>query len=675
MFYLLRPLLCVLVLCWAVPLAATPPDHWRSSAYAYHARHDSVQKILQDFADSFGVRLEASPGIAGDSEGWIRTDSAIEFLDRLAIKYKLQWFVYNKTLYVSPISDNVIKRLNIEQEGASDLKRALQGVGLLEAKFGWGEIADEGAILVSGPERYVDLVQSLMKVKKSKKKTKEEIMVFPLQHASVEDREIMIREDRIVIPGVASVLRNLLEEKRRSDDVKKSAEHLETLQQMESSAQERLSHNPWQSSGGTANGSTVRSGKGVRVEADVRTNAILIHDSSSRQGYYEALIKRLDVAQKLIEIEAVIVDIDKGKLKDLGVDWQVLSRGRRIASNISGRGQDPVNQFANGSATMLISDIERFYASLRLLESNGEASVIANPSVLTLENQPAVIDLSETVYIETVGERVANVVPVTAGTMLRVTPRQISESAGTRIQLVVDIEDGRILQESPSENPRVQRNKIATKAVIDRDYSLVVGGYHIQERKNSVRKLPLIGDIPVLGQVFRSETEDYSQRERLFILTPHISDYRHEPADYSDGSNARVVQKAVAKVQQKHTRSSQNLMERIQLLFDYLAKEQLPMGYDVEQGTATTQCRQKQVNYDFSNQRIVTGPGLEVEVGIVTNQSNDLLQIDESACNGPGVLAVSVWPSGPLKPGAKAEIFIAREPANKVVSRLPSLLN
>jgi len=651
-----------------------PPEHWDSSAYAYNATNTPIKEILKDFADSFGVRLLVSGTITGSSSGWMRASSAVEFLDRLSVKYKLQWFVYNNELYVSPITENVIKRIEISQDGSIDLKRALKGVGLLEEKFGWGEMPDEGAILISGPNKYVRLVQSLIKEKEKQKSKREEIMVFPLKHATVDDREIYIREQRVVIPGVASILRNLLEKKRSGGSAPNGLPNagMSTLKSMEDGAHARLQASPWKKEADAQSG---RSRHGIRVEADIRTNSVLIHDDTSRKLYYEELIETIDIPQNLIEIEAIIVDIDRSRLKELGVDWQYLNNGRGISSNVSGIGQDPVNQFNQGSATMLISDIGRFYASLRLLETQGEATVIANPSVLTLENQPAVIDLSETTYIETVGERVANVLPVTAGTMLRVTPRKIRDKHTQRIQLIVDIEDGRIEQKSAGDLPRVKRNTIATKAVIDKDYSLVVGGYHLQEQTHKLNKVPFLGDIPYLGKIFTSEDKSVSHRERLFILTPHISGYRHHAQDYSQLDEEQVISGSIEQAKQRKARSSLSLVKQVSSLFKHLVQEELPDGYKLSDNSKLPTCDFPQVNFDFSHGREVVGGGVNVSIGTIENLSNSMITVKESACSTPGLIAVSIWPTSELAANQKAEIFVARESRpKKKLARLPSLI-
>ncbi|TGH91721.1 EscC/YscC/HrcC family type III secretion system outer membrane ring protein, partial [Escherichia coli] len=79
---------------------ARMPDEWKNGAYAYSADNTPLSIILEDFATSFGVEINL--GTLGDSNvtGKLRAESPEAFLNRLALEYRFQWFVYNNTLYV-----------------------------------------------------------------------------------------------------------------------------------------------------------------------------------------------------------------------------------------------------------------------------------------------------------------------------------------------------------------------------------------------------------------------------------------------------------------------------------------------------------------------------------------------------------------------------------------------
>ncbi|QHC49840.1 EscC/YscC/HrcC family type III secretion system outer membrane ring protein [Billgrantia tianxiuensis] len=261
-----------------------------------------------------------------------------------------------------------------------------------------------------------------------------------------------------------------------------------------------------------------RSG-GSMVSADIRNNALLIRDDPDKESMYRSLIERLDQPRNVIEIDAIILDVERGKLAELGINWRVGGGGMEATFNASGA--EPF--LARGSsATVLIQDFGHFFAQVRALESRGEATLVANPSILTIENQPAVIDFSATSFLSSIGERVASITPVTAGTSLQVIPRAIGNDSQRLVQLSLDIEDGNIEQDDGGDagTPRVNRGTISTQAVIRADRSLVVGGFNVERSQDLSSKVPLLGDLPGVGKLFRYTSRHHSNRERLFILTP-----------------------------------------------------------------------------------------------------------------------------------------------------------
>jgi type III secretion protein C len=170
---------------------------------------------------------------------------------------------------------------------------------------------------------------------------------------------------------------------------------------------------------------------------------------------------------------------------------------------------------------------------VRALEARGLATMVSNPSVLTLENQPAVIDFNRTQYL-TAGNENATILPITVGTSFQVVPRVITSRGGHQIHLAVDIEDGNFDESNPERiGPDVRRGKVSTQAVMAEKRSLVVGGFHVTNSADKQNKIPLLGDIPLLGKALFSSTErQNNRRERLFILTPRVIGDQSDPSRY-----------------------------------------------------------------------------------------------------------------------------------------------
>jgi type III secretion protein C len=139
-----------------------------------------------------------------------------------------------------------------------------------------------------------------------------------------------------------------------------------------------------------------------------------------------------------------------------------------------------------------------------------------------VDNLGALIDLSETFYIQAVGERAASVVPISVGVTLRVTPHIIGKEGARAVHLVVDIEDGAIQETKVQNLPTVRRSTIGTQAVVSEQESLLIGGFNSEVKARSKDGIPVLGDMPGIGPLFSKEKTDVQKRERMFLITPRV---------------------------------------------------------------------------------------------------------------------------------------------------------
>lgn len=549
----------VLLGCIMAPahnLLAAIPAEWKNTAYAYEADHKPLREVLEDFAQTFGTQLQIEGLLEGDVNGKIRANTPQSMLDRLGVEHRFQWYLYNNTLFVSTLDQQESARLEVSSETISDLKQALTDIGLLDSRFGWGELPEDGVVLVSGPKTYIDQIKQFSSKRRSADE-KQSVLSFPLKFANAADRKVDYRGEKLVVPGVANILRGLLEPR--------SASTLTGMSQPDSSQPSPLTPNVprlgnpllGQMLGANGNAGQLDTGPTVtprapvsksriRVEADVRNNAVLIYDLPERQAMYRDLITQLDVARKLIEIDAIILDIERTQLREFGVNWGFQNS----------RFRGGVNMAPGTSSQVSIENRDRFYADIRALEAKGLATMVSNPSVLTLENQPAVIDFNRTQYISP-GRDYATILPVTVGTSLQVVPRVTTGRGVHQIHLVVDIEDGNFDETNPERDPNhpdVRRGKVSTQAVMQEKRSLVVGGFHVTDSSDQQKKIPLLGDIPLLGKTLFSSTERHNnRRERLFILTPRVIGDQDDPSRYLPQDDQAELQAALTPLARRYS--------------------------------------------------------------------------------------------------------------------------
>lgn len=674
---------------------AVTPEAWKHTAYAYDARQTELNTALADFAKEFGMALDMPP-IPGKLDGRIRAQSPEEFLDRLGQEYHFQWFAYNDTLYVSPSSERTSARIEVSPDAVDDLQTALTDVGLLDKRFGWGALPDEGVVLVRGPAKYVEFVRNYSKKveKPDKKADKQNVVVLPLKYANAADRTIHYRDQQLVVAGVASILQDLLESRARGESI----DNVNLLPAQNNggstgagAAASGLPYNL--NSNGIDTGvlqqgidrvlsfGSKRSGKGhaagrttIRVSADVRNNAVLIYDLPERKGMYEKLVKELDVPRNLIEIDAVILDIDRNELAELSSRWNF------NAGNVSGG----ASLFDAGtSSTMFIQNASKFSAELHALEGNGSASVIGNPSILTLENQPAVIDLSRTEYLTATSERAAEILPITAGTSLQVIPRSLDHEGKPQVQMIVDIEDGQIDVSTINDTqPSVRKGNVSTQAVIAEHGSLVIGGFHGLEANDRIHKVPLLGDIPYIGKLlFQSRSRELSQRERLFILTPRLIGDQVNPARYVENGNPHDIDDQMKKIKERRDGGELPTRGDIQKVFTQMVDGAAPVGMRTGEPLpfeTDSLCDPGEgLSLDRQRSQWFVKKDWGVAVVVARNNTDKPVRIDESRCGGRWVIGVAAWPHAWLQPGQESEVYIAvRQPQISKMAKesRPSLL-
>ncbi len=524
-------LLCGLV---ASPTQAAPPAQWKDSGvFAYNATNAPVQKVLSDFAQNFGASLVVQGAPRGVVNGRIQGANPEEFLDRLGMTHQFNWFFYNNRLHISSTVDRVTERIKVGEMSTGDIKQALVGVGLFENKFGWGELQEDGTVVVAGPREYVKLVREV--VAQQTHGQADETMIIRLRHSFLEDRQINFRDKSIKVPGMLSVLRSLMKDSRvgatvLSDGGGTSSASPRVREEMpmmtdtkKNSVQDALNRKP---SGAGGGGAPKEQQNQIVIEGDVRTNAVIVRADASKREYIRNLVTQLDQPQQMVEIEALIIDIQKTKLKELGIDWATTFGGGNGTTTVETDNITPLPSKGDAS-TLTINNLGRFLTQIRAMEGQGSASIVGKPVVMTMENIGAVIDLSRTAYIKLVGERAVDALPVTVGTLMKVTPKVIRDPGSQpQIQLFIDIEDGSMSEATATTTPVVERSVVATQMVVEDQQSLIIGGYNLQSSSKGSKGVPVISRVPLLGALFRSDTDTTNGRERIFVITPRVVENR-----------------------------------------------------------------------------------------------------------------------------------------------------
>ncbi|MFO8046327.1 MAG: type IV pilus secretin PilQ [Halomonas sp.] len=292
----------------------------------------------------------------------------------------------------------------------------------------------------------------------------------------------------------------------------------------------------------------LRSGEGFgllsdrgRVAIDPRTNTLLIQDTADQIDEIMRTLNQLDVAVRQVQIEARIVIASDSASRELGVNWGASSPDRRVGGRldlggasdgtpISGlgglavdfgstdRGVGGMTSFAFGylSGDVLL-DLE-----LRAMESEGKSYTISQPRVITANQRTAVIKQGqERAYREAAASGASAVDFKEAVLSLEVTPQITPDN---RIIMDVAITNDTFGEFNPGEEPPINKNEIQTQVLVDNGETVVLGGILQTEELQNLVKTPFLGDLPVLGNLFRYTQQSNEKVELLVFITPRILD-------------------------------------------------------------------------------------------------------------------------------------------------------
>lgn len=494
----LRLLLSVLIICSLPQVGTAAPVQWQGSPYFIMTRGMPVTQLLHDFGANYGVPVVTSAQITDDFVGTFERDKPSRQLTELSRLYNLAWYYDGKVLYVYKAQEIASIALSPEPTVAGGLVSSLKKLGVLDsASCQILRVGSSGSFEVTGVpvclKRIADLVNSMgegVKAQSLSDEQREDVSVFPLTYASATDVTYKYRNQSVTVPGVVSVLRDM----SGSDSLKLGK--TVTAQQTEATG---LSQE-----------------NSPLFSADSRQNAVIIRDRAVNMPLYKKLISQLDKRQQAIEISVSIIDVDASDLNQLGVDW---------AANASiGSSQLQFNSHlmtGGNTFTSVVNNSGDFMVRVNALAEQSKAKVLSQPSVLTLNNVQAVLDKNVTFYTKLVGEKIAQLASVTSGTLMQVTPRIVDTAGGIQeVLLILNIQDGN--QEASSSAtetmPLVHNSEIDTQATLKPGQSLLLGGFVQDQTTVTNRKIPLLGDLPLIGGLFRSTENSKNKIVRLFLI-------------------------------------------------------------------------------------------------------------------------------------------------------------
>ncbi|WP_167354138.1 type III secretion system outer membrane ring subunit SctC [Caballeronia fortuita] len=523
-----------------------------------YVAHDSrLADVLIDVASAGGLRLDVARNVRGNVSG-VFENKPSEVFRTLAEAWGLVWYFDGQTIHVSTADDVRSRTISFAPLTRDTVAALLRSLDLDDPHLPLSYSKD--SVKIVGPSRYVDAISEAITKAQERPPVQEpsfeqtQIRVFRLRYAQAQDITYNSGGRQQTIAGVASLLRRLMENTSaprasatrgtRTDSAHSARGGVPPLPGVPGLRETALAASSLDSEAELPQSSVTPARRSII--ADARTNSVVVYDVPEMMPAYERAISMLDQRQDLVEISALVMDVSSDAARELGIRWggAASSRNAGVPYGV-GLSVQPDGTSAAGMSdagltfTTLIGNSVRFlYGQIHALEQDGRARVLSRPRVLTLNNAEAVLSSRNSVYVRVAGNQDANLFNVDTGLTLKVTPT-VEQSGAARgsILLSVQIEDGSFDNDASVDGiPRVNTNSIITQAVVGDGESLLIGGYEYEHSLNSGSKVPILGDLPVIGALFNDDRTVVGRTERLILITPQIK--RFSPAT---GASAPVT--------------------------------------------------------------------------------------------------------------------------------------
>ena len=336
---------------------------------------------------------------------------------------------------------------------------------------------------------------------------------------------------------------------------------------------------------------------GGRIQVDVRSNALVITERPSRMGKIQEIIERLDRATDQVMIESKFIEVTNTDTKNLGVNWASLngysaSAGpfernwtRSRASNSNTTGSNGVTSTSTtdtssgsidgfdtpsvvdtnenlGSTFSTLSDLassastsrvdtalfsaDQFEVILSALKTQDDIKLVSNPTVVTLNNTQAKIAIGErypipqyTFNAETGQRQLDDIEYEDIGINLDVTP-QVNSAGFINLKIIPEVSStDRFASIENTDIPIIESRRTETTIMIKDGYTLAIGGLVEDSITKRDTKVPVLGDLPGLGRLFSSESDETTQRNLIIFITAKT--LNPDGSTYRDIIDPRVI--------------------------------------------------------------------------------------------------------------------------------------
>jgi type II secretory pathway component GspD/PulD (secretin) len=384
----------------------------------------------------------------------------------------------------------------------------------------------------------------------------------------------------------------------------------------------------------------------------------------------KAIAESVDTPARQIVIEAMVLEVTTNGLRELGVQWNYQKgfNTLSIGSLTPGSGNDTLTFDRNTGLTEAL--VKSFFVKVQALVQSGKAEVLARPSVLTLDNRQATIRIGTDIPIATSRDsssisdsRVSySFFYLPTGIQLNVRPR--IDNDGSEVSLQVDAAVSSTVANlgtqirSPGDvvlaaAPAVSTRRVQTYARIPNSTPLIIGGLISRNRDEIADATPLLGEIPVLGALFRGKKDTSSRDEVIIVLTPYVLERGRTGLEAAMPKDAPAFE---------YSRDNELFRKNVRLR----AEDTLNTGYIRENA--------RLVRYRKLVNRIAAVDPTRVDNTPLTLVKGDRTPGEQTLMTGMLYNVLKNHTDGPVIPPERMQLFMERDNGEVVVRNLASVL-
>jgi type II secretion system protein D len=344
------------------------------------------------------------------------------------------------------------------------------------------------SLIVSGTPTYLDLVEQVVSELDSLQATERDVYVYQLRNAVAEE--------------VARVVGGFVEQEQKK--------LISTLGADQIGSAARLLE------------------REITIQGDVQSNTVLVSASPRYMDRVKEMISKLDVDPPQVLIQVMLAEVTLDSRDEWGVNLRAMAEiGSVSVTGGYGLAKGFVSGLGVPNLAIASSDFDLL---IRAMQSQGRLQVLSNPSIMAANNSPARIQVGETIQVPTsssisnAGNVFSTVSSEDIGVILEVTP-SINPDGFVRMTINPEISNlsNRTTQISEDfSSPIITRRRADTTVTVHDGQTIVLGGLMSDRFEKRDRKVPVLGDIPLVGKLFRADVEETATTELLIVLTPHV---------------------------------------------------------------------------------------------------------------------------------------------------------